>query len=803
MLLLEPSAWSASTPSSFTLKGTVLDAEDRPVPGARVELHPPPTGLPPLDIALTTHTEEPISSQLDGTFQIPLPPGAAVILIRKPGLAPSWKQFWNVQADVEERFVLSPPSTLGGIVVDAGDQPVAGAEVFASFAFLTADLGGGRRSYSIISGPPARQLFSTRTTADGRFQIENFPEQAVADLAIHAPGLALRSPASDRPIRPETMPGRAGRQDLRLVVESAGQIEGRVVTQGAGPVPTPITLWMQPQQPGVLARQDPLTAADDGTFRIPDLAAGTYRLHATFGTNAFPDLVAEPVPVSVEAGQTSDGVTILATPGGVLRVRTLSAPTQQTAAGANIHAHGQHYHTTAISDDHGSVAFRLPPGSYQVGASQANARSPEQHITIQTSQTQQIELILEPPPTITGVVLDPQRQPAAALEVMLFGGYFGPGAARTTTDDQGRYSITWDPRRFSGIDHTVCLIVRDPARNLAIARDIDDETRELDLHLEPGLTLAGRIETIDGTPLPDAVITLFLWSGNMGTTFGEPNPSDAAGRFEMSALPHDRRYSLSATAAGYGSANQQVDGETNESNRVELEPFILRVADLPLAGQLLDADDQPVVGAYVNIQGDGQPNASTQTDQDGRFAFDAVCEGLVRLFASAQNSYGSATAEAGDTNIVLRVGTSQHQPVAPQRPTLTGRPLPDLSAVGLDASHRPDDRPLVLCLFDAEQRPSRRAFHWLAEQQETLARKGVVVAAVQVVEMDNDTFQTWIAANPAPFPVGRIPAPSAETQWATGVAALPWLILADAHGRVVADGFGIEELDDKLQQLGE
>jgi hypothetical protein len=35
------------------------------------------------------------------------------------------------------------------------------------------------------------------------------------------------------------------------------------------------------------------------------------------------------------------------------------------------------------------------------------------------------------------------------------------------------------------------------------------------------------------------------------------------------------------------------------------------------------------------------------------------------------------------------------------------------------------------------------------------------------------------------------------------VSALPWLILADASHRVVAEGFSLDELDAQLQQLGQ
>ncbi len=79
-------------------------------------------------------------------------------------------------------------------------------------------------------------------------------------------------------------------------------------------------------------------------------------------------------------------------------------------------------------------------------------------------------------------------------------------------------------------------------------------------------------------------------------------------------------------------------------------------ANLKLAGQVLDADDKPVAGAYVNLSGEGQPNANTRTDREGRFRFEHVCEGPAQLSANSQRSFGNVSAEGGDTNVVLRLG---------------------------------------------------------------------------------------------------------------------------------------------------
>jgi hypothetical protein len=40
-----------------------------------------------------------------------------------------------------------------------------------------------------------------------------------------------------------------------------------------------------------------------------------------------------------------------------------------------------------------------------------------------------------------------------------------------------------------------------------------------------------------------------------------------------------------------------------------------------------------------------------------------------------------------------------------------------------------------------------------------------------------------------------------RTAWAANPAALPWLVLADASHKVVAEGFSLDELDAQIQKL--
>ena len=102
--------------------------------------------------------------------------------------------------------------------VGEADQPLGDAEVWVSEACSERQTDEGTLSSADLSGKPARDCFTTRTTADGKFLIQGFPTNTAANLAVRKPGKVLREPERDS-VGPDTMRCWAGQQDIKLVLE--------------------------------------------------------------------------------------------------------------------------------------------------------------------------------------------------------------------------------------------------------------------------------------------------------------------------------------------------------------------------------------------------------------------------------------------------------------------------------------------------------------------------------------------------------------------------------------------------------
>jgi hypothetical protein len=135
---------------------------------------------------------------------------------------------------------------------------------------------------------------------------------------------------------------------------------------------------------------------------------------------------------------------------------------------------------------------------------------------------------------------------------------------------------------------------------------------------------------------------------------------------------------------------------------------------------------------------------------------------------------------------------------------LKDKPLPDLKQFGVaDDPNQIKDKMVLVCFFDMDQRPSRNCMRQLSAKAQELKTKGIFVVAVHVSKVDDNKLRLWLQKYKISFPVRMIKANIEKTRIAWGIRSLPRLILTDKKHIVTAEGFNLDELDEKIMALVE
>jgi len=274
-----------------------------------------------------------------------------------------------------------------------------------------------------------------------------------------------------------------------------------------------------------------------------------------------------------------------------------------------------------------------------------------------------------------GTVRYQSGAPAQGVRVEYYPGHHN-GAGHymeVRTGSKGQYAITGpkDPASYSGIIiETNSIMARDVEQNLAAIQECHMSTTNVDLVLQPAITLSGSVKNAEGEPIAGAELDFGFWARSFHKLEARRTKVDESGKFSISALPQGREYEIFyVEAKGYGSGNASVQPKDTQTSRYEFPAFVLKHANLKIAGRVLDDAGKPLAGMEVYFMGKGQkmnsedqwsrgqPYCNTLTDSEGRFSFDTICDAPLTVFVAypgpLMDGRGSP-AQPGDTNIVIR-----------------------------------------------------------------------------------------------------------------------------------------------------
>lgn len=663
--ILSVSIFAAESPKKITFSGKVVDDANRPIAGTKVMLYQftPEIGTQELSKPVT---EEQVT-KADGGFSFSAEALTdnqyryALLIARKDGYAVGWDN-WQMREDKTTTLPMGKPYTLSGVVVDEANKPVAGAEVRISVMFAGDPQGGPDKARYLISTEPS-DLFVTNTGADGVFVFNDISAEAKAEFAIKKAGRAAISTWNPKPPAGYN-PGQYNVQskDIRIVQPIEAKIEGKVVEQGTGKPVGGVKLICMAKG-GMSYGGKPVISKDDGTFSFDGIEAKTYTVMATdvMSQKEPAKWVVKPVTVTATAGQTSSGIILEASKGGILEV-TIRDNEKKPVAGAGVNVSSKEDNMrgrSGISNAEGIAAIRLAPGEYTVQGwykqGYSSSREP-QTVTIEDGKTARLDIELRGASKITGVVRDPSGRALAGTSVKIY-----PAGQKTVDSDKdGRFEVLWNQEQWGNSQRPQpILIARHAGQNLAVVVDIDEDTKTVDVNMAPGVIFSGTVVNPNGKPITGAKVNVNLRISRQSTSLDEKGiTTDQQGRYEYIAIPAEQKYGISAQANGYSHNYIGADADDAINNRLEIRPLTLKAATLSISGIVVDANDKPVANAEVSVNGDGQQYRRGTTDNNGKFVIDKLCEGQVQVNANIRNigmgtipMYGNVNTEAGATDV--------------------------------------------------------------------------------------------------------------------------------------------------------
>jgi RNA polymerase sigma factor (sigma-70 family) len=595
---------------TIRLEGQVIDEHEAPVGGARVAIDANPA------IVVTT--------EADGSFVVEglIPRDYRLEATAGEGYA------GPVRLRVSER---TEPVTLrlarAGVVevvvtAAAGGKPVAGAEV------------------------ELRSTLTWQATTDGKGVARLAGIGAVwAPLVVRAAGFApgaLMLSTSGDPAAPAR---------IAVALSGGAAIAGRVVDEAGTPIGGARVVAISAAEPFpvVDVRRDGVTTRPDGSFEIPHVAAGTWRLTASHGDHA----PATSAPLTVDGTSARTGVELVVAAGGIVRGEVRDAGGQPVAAAeVSVVVRGHlewRARRSAFTAADGTFAIAgLPRRALDVVAAHDAGASAIAAVDLAARREQRVELVLDVTGRIAGTVVDRAGEPVGDAQVIAEPQWTGDVADRAAwsvrgireavTDQGGAFTFTGLP------DGTYRLRAARPGASEAalslspaiIARPGSDTVR---LVIPRDGRITGKVALGDGgAPLRFAIA--------IGGTHPRPF-STADGAFAVTAPGGTHAVVIS----GPGFVTRTLDDVAiAEAKDTDLGTITV-TRGRSIHGRVLDEGGAPVAkarvaagtlltggGAELYIADESIGARDTETDEDGRFTLDGFGPAAITVVAGKQDT---------------------------------------------------------------------------------------------------------------------------------------------------------------------
>lgn len=301
------------------------------------------------------------------------------------------------------------------------------------------------------------------------------------------------------------------------------------------------------------------------------------------------------------------------------------------------------------SDSEGRFLFEdQPPGKISLSAEASGYQESKlKDLDVPKGEhLEGVELKLPAGAVLTGQVFAPDGRPLIGAQVDKVSEEGGPMRMimGNPTDGNGIYRIEGLAPGLVSVEAT-----HDDFPRAVKDIELDEGLNSLDLHLEGGVEVSGRVVGSSGNPVPDAVARLSV----KGQFWGGPQTrSKADGTFEMPGV-QDGDYALWIEAEGYASSNGEqtvkVEGEAVQGLEVRLD------AGAVITGTISGLDPKQFAEVSVEAQGGAFEGfeEGNRVDREGNFRIEHLKPGTYEVVAalheSGRKATGNATLDEGAT----------------------------------------------------------------------------------------------------------------------------------------------------------
>ena len=549
------------------LSGLVSDPAGNPLPDASVNAWNP-----------ETQTGGGSATDENGRYRMSLQPGTYDINVNPPQDSPFVPQrieSVQVTSDRNLDIQLERGSVLTGLITDPSGTPLS--DVFINARNPETQTGGG-------SG----------TDEDGRYRMALLP--GIYEINIHLP---QDSPFVSETIRDYQL---LGDQTLDIRVQRGAILSGLVTDPSGAPLQDIfINAWNPETQTGGGSGTD-----QDGRYQMT-LLPGTYEINLNLPQDSpFVSKRIEAVQVTID--QTLD---IQVERGLILSGRVVD-PEGNPIENIFINAWNNDTQTGGGSrtDENGEYQMALLPGTYDLNVNPA----PESDLVSRNIQSYQLfsdqtlEIRLDSGVILSGRVLDPNGNPVDGAHLNAFSPQTGTGNG-ANTDEDGRYRIALNPGVYE-------VNVSLPQDSPFVAKRIESleltGNRTLDIRLQQGLILSGRVIDPDGNPVQNAHVN--AWDPQLNSGNGSSTDQDGRYRIPLLRGSYDVNVFLPPEAPFIAPRFER----TNIFSDTVLD-FILERGS-SLSGTVFGPDNQGVadVNLWASDPRTGEGNG-TQSDEDGTY----------------------------------------------------------------------------------------------------------------------------------------------------------------------------------------